>query len=349
MKRFWILLLSMMLLATSALAETATLDGSVIATQEAAVLAPAAGVIGNVGVQSGQRVAAGEEIASFDPQPIYAEQSGTARLFGSEGEAVETVSARYGAVLYIEPDYQYTVSASTRNAYSAIETKIVHPGETVYLQSADGEYKGVGFIASVSGSDFSVEVTEGVFENNSGVSIFRGETRAAKTRVGKGTISKVDPVAYSGTGAICAVHVENGAHVQQGSLLYETLETSAYGHRMTAPVSGAVAAVSVSAGDTVEQGALIATLYPDTAMRLKADAEELDLRAVKVGGPVEITFANGMTAQGVVERIAATAEAEADEEADDEDTVAHFAVYIAFDAPDTVSYGMTAKVAFTAD
>ena len=140
MKKFLVCLMALMLAAFPALAETATMDGTVVSIESIAVLAPAAGIIRDVTVQAGNHIEAGTEIAALYDQAVYAEQSGTIKVFGAEGESVETLTARYGAVVYIEPDCRYTISASTRNAYDAIENTIIHPGETVYLRCSTDNY-----------------------------------------------------------------------------------------------------------------------------------------------------------------------------------------------------------------
>lgn len=65
MKRLFICLLAAMLLATSALAEPLTLEGTVVAVRSTAVLSTAAGVIRDVSVQAGDHVTAGQAVAAL--------------------------------------------------------------------------------------------------------------------------------------------------------------------------------------------------------------------------------------------------------------------------------------------
>ena len=110
---------------------------------------------------------------------------------------------------------------------------------------------------------------------------------------------------------------------------------------MASPATGVVASVSVAPGDTVEAGALIAQIYPDSAMRFELVVEGEDLRGVRVGDTASITFDNGMTAVGSVERISGVPYVQETTEEDSDDTV-YFSVYVTFDASD-VPYGMTGK------
>ena len=342
MKKWLTCLMALLMLTSSAMAESLT--GTVVSTETVSVLAPAAGTIENVYVTPGVHVEDDTEVASLYAQKVYAEQSGTVRLFGKEGDAVETLTSRYGGVLYIEPACQYTISASTSKAYDSIETKIVHPGETVYFRcTADDSHEGKGIVTLVSGSSYTIEVTEGVFKDDEYVYIYRDEKYTSAQRLGRGTVNREEAVAYTGTGVVSAVCVEDGVHVECGDLLYETIESTAYTHRVSSSVSGTVASVSVAAGDAVEQGTLVAQIYPDSAMRLEVSAEEYDLRTLKAGAKVEIAFQNGVSATGVVERVSGVQQTvETTDETEEPDPT--FAVYIAFEAEEAVSYGMTAKI-----
>lgn len=348
MKKVLISLLVFLMLTSSALADTISLEGTVVATQSTAVLATAAGIVSDITVQAGDRVSAGQEVASLLDAVTYAEVSGTVKVFGEVGESVETITGRYGAVVYIEPDCQFTVSASTRNAYDLAENKIIHPGETVYLNCTAGDgHTGVGTVTAVSGNSYTVEVTQGSLEDGEAVYIYRSEDFAAKTRLGRGSVSYADAVAYSGTGAVTAMHVTDGMHVNEGDALFSTLEAAAYDQCLRSGVSGTVASVSVNPGDTVEQGALIATIYPAASLRLEILADEIDLRSLSIGQSVMLTFISGATVEGQVERISGVPYTEETTEDEDTDDTVYFPVYVTFPADETIACGMTAKVTIT--
>ena len=341
MKKLFLCLLILTMAASTALADTVTLDGTVVSTETVPVMSPVAGVLANVFWHAGDRVAENDEAAALYAVGVHADQPGTVRVMGAAGESVEALVSRYGAVVYIEPDCQFTVSASTRYAYDVEENKILHPGETVYLQCATGNptHTGTGWVTKVSGSEFTVEVTEGSFERGETVYVYRSEDHASSTRIGRGVSEHATPVAYAGTGRVHGIAVEDGAHVETGALLYETVET-ANACAMVSGVAGTVAAVRVAAGDAVTQGAVLADIYPDAAMRIEISVSENDLRDLRVGTPVTIEFTSGETSQGEIERISGVAQVNADP---DDDTV-YFSAYVRFDAPETVRYGMTAKV-----
>ena len=344
MKKLLIGLLVMMLVVPSALADTMRLDGTVISTDTAPVAAPAAGVLADVCVQAGEHVAAGDAVAALYAQPFFAEQAGTVKTFGAVGESVESVVARYGAVLYIEPDCAYTISASTRNAYNEIENKIIHPGEQVYIRSASNVSRtGVGHVTAVSGSSYTIEVEEGTFSDGENVNVYRSDSYAQQANIGKGSASHASPIAVAGlgTGRISGIHVADGAHVEIGDALFDTvLVDTATSYAMVSGVDGVVAEVLAAAGSAVSQGMVVATVYPDEAMRIEISLSENDLRDARVGTRVSIEFTSGETAEGEIDWISSIAQVNADEE---DDTV-YFTAHVRFDAPETIRYGMTAKV-----
>lgn len=350
MKKLLACILALFLASPAALAAGFSYDGTVVSTATSAVLAPAAGIIGEVRFQAGQRVAAGEEVAAMQMTTVYAEQSGTVRVLGKAGESVATLTSRYGAPVYIEPDVSLTLTGSTNYAYNDPANKNIHPGEIVYLKptSTTNEHRGKAMVTVVSGTRFTVEVLEGTVEDEDLVYIYRSPDYAADSRIGRGTVTYTGALAMTGagTGVISSMLVTDGAHVEAGDPLYTTVEASAYAWRMAAPASGVVSAVSVTPGTAVEAGALIAQIHPDSAMRLEVIVEAADLQDIPVGASAVITFDNGVQAQGVVECVAGTpyVPETTDEEEEDDDDTTYFIVYLTFTADQHIPYGMTARV-----
>lgn len=350
MKKGLICLLAAMLFVGAALAEDFSLEGTVVATRSTAVLAASAGVVQDVLVQPGDRVAAGAEVASLMETITYAETSGVVTIFGASGEKTDTLVERYGAVAYIKPDVLYTVSASTKNAYEALKNKIITLGETVYIRSVnDVKRTGVGKVTSINGTSYTVEVTQGNLAVSDSVNIFRSSNYDASSRLGKGSATYCYPEAYTATGALSRILVKDGAYVRKGTPLFSTVDAAAaYGNRITSTVSGIVASLAVTPGTAVEAGALVATVYPDDALMVEILADEYDLRSLAVGQSVTVTFSNGVTAQGQVARISGLQyvpeTTEADTEEEEEDDTAYFPVYVSFQTDAPIACGMTAKV-----
>ena len=336
-------------LVGSALADSITMNGTVVNAAPQTVTAELGGTISQVYVTAGDRVQTGDTIAVLETEKIYALQDGTVRLFGEIGDSAEMVAERYGAVAYIEPACEYTISASTKNAYDLEENKIIHPGETVYIRCVDdSKNTGIGLVTAVSGTSFSVEVTEGSFENGESVYLYRTETYMAVSRIGKGSISRQDPVAYTAEGIIVGYPVENDMTVSKGAVLFETLAGSYANqtdglNRISAAETGIVAALSLSIGSTVASGDAVMTFYADDAMRIQATVTETDLQYFKVGDTVrvEFTYINGgdFSMTGTIEKISGVGSA-LNEDSDE----ASFTVWIIPESTEALSYGMNAVI-----
>ena len=345
MKKVLICLMALLMFASAALAETVTLEGAVVSTRTVAVLAPAAGTLDEMLIAAGDQVEEGADVASLMGTMVYAEEDGIVRLFGQEGDSVESLTERYGAVAFVEPDVLYTMSASTRYAYDEDENKIIHPGETVYLECiSDCEHTGMGMVTLVDGTNFTVEVTQGQFKNGESVRVYRSEELNSESRIGRGTMEQASPAAYTGSGTVTKVYAADGEQVYRGALLYETVETDAFSDRIVSPATGVVVSVAAGAGTAVEKGALLAEIYPDEAMRLMVEADEYELRKLSVGSSVSIEFTCGVRAEGTVERISGIQQEAQTAEDSDEEEEALFAVYIEFLPTEAVSYGMTARI-----
>lgn len=298
-KRCAVLLMALsMMLSFGASAEgQLAFDGTVAADEQVSVTAPIGGCAADLKLIAGQRVEAGEQIMTLIPEQVKATQSGTVRgVFAKAGDSVDVIANRYGAVMYLEPDYVYTLSASTENAYNLDENKFIHTGEIVYLTCTDNTYmKGTGLITSVSGSDYTVEVTEGTFGIGDTVNIFRLESRDSKSRIGRGTVARVNPVGYTGSGSIFNVLVEEGQHVEAGDVLFETLSGTFDGYYFTgnaviSDVSGIVESVNVQNGQSVSKGDSVLSVYPDGCMYIEFAVNEMDLGGIHEGDTVEIEF-----------------------------------------------------------
>ena len=346
-----VLTASLLLLTLSfpALAESVTMKGTVVNVAPETIAASLGGTVKEIYVSAGDQVASGDVIALLEGNKVYALEDGTARLFGEVGDSADMVANRYGAVAYIEPACEYTISASTKSAYDLEENKIIHPGEKVYLRCVDdSRHTGVGIVTSVSGSNFSVEVSSGEFLGDESVYVYRGADYAAQTRIGKGSISRQNPVAYTGEGVIVNYPVTNGSKVKKGDVLFETL-SGAFANQsgdltlIKATADGVVSSVSLSRGDSAAAGAAAAELYPDASMRIEATVTETDLQYFSVGDTVRVELIyledGEYTVKGVVEkisRIGKSTDADAEE--------ASFTVYVVPEETEKLLYGMTAII-----
>ena len=334
-------------------------DASVVCVKPNYVTAAIGGTVAEVPVLAGQLVAEGDVLASLGTTKVYAAVDGDVTgIFCAPGDGTAAVTERYGALLYIEPDSKYSMTASTDYAYNASANKYIHVGEPVYLLSSDGSYSGSGFVTSVSGTDFTVEATEGSFYIGNTVYVYRDVSHTAKTRIGRGEIERAGNVGVTAAGeggSVVAVHVAEGDHVQAGDLLLETLSgeyDASYctGSDLTADTAGILAALNVSVGGNVNKGDVIATLYARDRLQLKVDVNEVDLAALPVGTPVEISFSwnedadDAQSVTGTVAQVLYSAVESGEGMAEGSSDSAAYAAYIDFDADENIRLGMTAVV-----
>ncbi len=351
MKR-WYVLVSLLLvfsLAGSACADSLVLDGTVTNDATVQVYAPIGGTIEKIYVTPGDIVNEDTVIASLRTNKVYASESGIVTgIFGQPGDNAETISARYGAVMYIEGESVFTVSASTSNAYNSTDTKFVHVGETVYLQGrASAARTGEGVITAVDGINYTIEVSSGSFIVGDSVDIFRDNAFSTKQRIGRGTVNRRNPIAVTGSGSIVSYAVANGEAIKRGDLLFETLDGSFDGFYMSgekiyAGHNGTLAELNMSAGSTVQKDSVCAVIYPSSSMRVTAEVSEEDLDSLKVDDPVTIELTAdedaGTQYKGTVTMISQIATSSANS------TGVTFTVYVDFEGDSHVRYGMSALV-----
>ena len=342
------------LLSPAALADAISFTGTVAAGRTLEIYAPIGGTVDSVAVEPGQAVRAGDVVATLATEKVYATESGVVTgLFGQIGDSAETVAQRYGAVLYIEGESVYTISASTDNAYNKTENKFVHVGEEVYLSCySDGTHTGTGVITAIEGTDYTVEVRSGDFLVGETVSVFRGESTASANRIGRGTLNRKNPTAVTAEGSIASFAVKDGDAVQRGDLLFETLSGSFDGLYMSgsdilAGADGVVAQVNLEQGAKLEKGSVAAVLYPEGAMRVEAQLEEANLSAVSVGDPVSVELIwnqdEEVSYPGKIAMISAVA-TEAEGASAGENSAVTYTVYVDFTPDKNTRYGMSAVV-----
>lgn len=340
------LAMTLMLTAQAALADYVSFSGTVVSSEQTAVIAPIGGTVAEVDAVAGQRVEAGDALATFETTKVYASQDGTVTgIFAQPGDSADVISQTVGAVLYVEPSYSYTIAASTDYAYDSEDNVFVHIGESVYLKGySDATHTGTGTITAVSGTDFTVRVDSGEFLVGETVTVFRAESYTSKSRIGRGALSRTNPTAYTGSGSIVSIAVEDGTAVSKGDLLFETLDGTfdAYymtGLTITSPVTGTVAEVKASADSSLSKGETAFVLYPDDAMWIEASVDETDLGSIAVGDKVSIEFTwndDDVAYEGTIAMISAIGTTGGE-------TVT-YPVYISFTPDETVKYGMTVVV-----
>ena len=330
-----------------ALADSISLNGTVTAAETCEVYAPIGGGVANVAVEPGQLVAAGDVIAELRTNKYYAEHDGViSGIFAAEGDSADAISARYGAVMYIE-GASYTISATIDEAYNDAATRFVHTGEAVYLKCrTDAAHTGTGIITAINGNSYTVEVTSGEFLPDEIVGIFRSESYSNSERIGRGNAVRKNPTAVTGNGGIVSIAVEDGATVTRGQLLFETLDGSfdglvSTGTQITANAAGVVSSVNAQQGGSVQKNSVVAVIWPADSMRVEADIDEDDLGYIKVGDKVSIELNwnqdDEVTYPGTVTMIAASSNGAGGAQA-------KYKVWIDFTPDENTRFGMNAVI-----
>lgn len=332
-------------------AESISFEGTVAASDTYEVYAAIGGTVSSVDAEIGQKVAAGSVLATLETTKVYATEAGTVTgLFGQPGDSADTIAQKYGAVMYIEGESVYSITASTDKAYDATENKFVHVGEQVCLNCySDSVHTGTGVITAISGTDFTVKVLSGEFLIGETVSVYRGSEAKSANRIGRGELTRTNPTAVTGSGSIVSFAVVNGDAVERGDLLFETLNGEfdglyMSGNQILAEVEGTIAQLNLSQGGKIEKDSVAAVLYPSGSMRVEAKIEEANLSAIAVGDPVTVELLwnqdEEVTYDGVVSMISGIASTDSGME----ESAVTYDVYINFTPDANTRYGMSAIV-----
>ena len=339
------LLCVLALLPAAALADSLTLTGTVSAGKTIEVYAPIGGTVASVLAEVGQEVGADDALYALKTTKVYAEENGTVTgIFGEPGDSATTVSNRYGAVMYLEGDSVYSVSASTDNAYNTTDTKFVHVGETVYLKCrSNADRTGIGTITSIEGTSYTIKVSSGTFIPGDSVDIYRDQEYSNTKRIGRGSVSRVSPTAVTASGSIVRFAVKDGDKVKRGDLLLETLDGTFDGYYMSgtdilAGAAGIVGSMSASQGGSVQGGNVVAVIYPREGMRVEATVPEDSRSEIKVGDKVliELEADETKTYNGTVTLVSSVAESGSGETS--------YRVLVSFNPDQAVNFGMSVVV-----
>lgn len=304
-KQFVVFLLLFLLPVQAAFGETYA--GKTVAAWTETIQAKSGGIIQELSLTAGQRINEGETVGSMKPTAVYARQDGTvARITATAGDAID------GTVLELSPESRFTVSCTSEGAYERADNQLVHCGETVYIRCInDGSHRGVGIITQITGSTYQVMATGGEFYNGETVRLYRKPGYPYLSLIGEGTVVASETEAYTASGAMIELYVQEGEQVERGQLLFTYGEESDL--LLSSPCDGILTEISTSVGDRVEKGQAVATFVPYEALRIEMQVNEEDLSTVSIGMDVSIIRADDpeeTPLSGVIEEISWMAENE---------------------------------------
>ncbi|MDD3335398.1 MAG: efflux RND transporter periplasmic adaptor subunit [Eubacteriales bacterium] len=302
-KLFCLCIAFALLLSGSALAESTAATASVSTANAVAesvntydLTAPFSGVVQPFTWRRGDKVLAKDVLFTLDTVKIYAPETGTLQgVFVSEGDLCEAAIAQYGMIAAIEKTKPFVVVCNTKGAYDSTENKIIHLGDTLYIEETkDTDNDGEGRVIAVSGDDFTLELTAGEFDPADGVKIYRDEKMGTKTCVGLGSIARAADVPVTGSGRVLKSYYRQGQQVRKGQLLFELApsdaEASVTSAEVTAAYDGALSAPLVVSGQQVYKGQTLITVHDLSSMQVVAEVDEMDLDKVHVGDSLNLVF-----------------------------------------------------------
>lgn len=347
MRKYLAVLLVMLMMSAPALAEGVggqglILTGKVQAASTLSVQAPFGGLVKDFTLRAGDRVKAGDELLVLQTSKIYAPCDGIVRgLFAQTGDSAAFVQGRYGALCSIEPSRSLIVQTNTAQGHKSAENRFLILGQTVYLRCTNNSNRtGEGRIISVNGQSFAVEIVSGNLQLEDSVNIFRNEDAYSSDRLARGEISRVNPIAVTGEGALLRAAVSEGDTVRRGDLLFEMVSGNLEGMIPVSPViyapeDGVIASVSATAGQNVSRNQVLMTLYRLDRFQLVSAVSEMDAREISVGDKMSIEFDSipGKRYDGVVSAVSGIGS--------QSDNYTEYAVYIDVIPDESLSLGMS--------
>lgn len=296
MKKLLAVLLAALLLPASVLAqETITANAVAQSRSVHQITAPYSGVVKPFDWETGDLLRKEDALFEMDTIKVYAPVDGTVRaMFAQPGDLAENVMSRYGMIAAVEKDDPMVVNATSSGAYNKDENRIVHVGETVYLEEInDRDNEGTGRVIAVDAKGYVVEVTSGLFDDNVSVEVYRDPSCGTKSCIGSGRTDVTVEMPVSASGYVITAAAKEGQHVSKGDLLYELAapdaENTLVSPVITAPAEGAVE-LAVTSGMQVYKGQLLARIHDLSEIDVVASVDEMDLDRAAVGESVTIVF-----------------------------------------------------------
>lgn len=284
-----------------------TYTGKTAAAWTEPLQAESGGILQDLSLTVGQKIKAGETVGCVKPTAVYARQDGAvARITAAAGDDVD------GAVLELAPESRFTVSCTSEGAYERVDNQFVHCGETVYIRCInDGSHRGVGIITQITGTTYQVMATGGDFYNGETVRLYRKPGYPYLSLIGEGTVVASETEAYTVSGAIIELYVQEGEQVERGQLLFTYGEEDSL--LLSSPCDGTLKELSASVGDSVATGQTVATIIPSEALRIEMQVNEEELSSLSIGMDVSFIRADDpeeTQLSGVIEEISWIAENE---------------------------------------
>ena len=322
-------------------------EGNVVSSDTITVSAPYGGTVQAISLREGALIHVGDAVATMLTTKVLAPEDGTVRgVFSLVGDTLNQTT-----VLSLAPVSKYTITCTITKAYSSMDNKYVHIGETVYIKcKPDGTHKAVGTITAVDGSSYTVQTTAGELYMEETVYIYRSDDYEYESRIGSGTVGRTPELSITGTGSLLQLFVSEGDTVERGQLLFETVDGTldglgVYTDTIQSDADGVIASINVSAGQKVAKGDVLLTVYPVGSYQIEFSIDEDLLSVLSVGDPVDISFHwnedSGQTVRGTVTGISYISDSSTSDSTESTSSSTQYTGYASFEADDNVRLGMS--------
>lgn len=263
----------------SAAAENFSGEGIVVSMSEVTEYASTGGTIKEVLIRPGQKVSAGDIVATLETERVYMPWDGEIALVAVS--AGETISGDTDAISYTYKE-KYLLKGSMDYAYRE-QNKTICMGMQVYLAcSTDNSHVGRGVVIDVSDSDFDVLTVAGDFYPGEVVNVYPDQEKNYFECMGAATVYRPDGGTVKADGYVTRVFVSAGHRADKGEALFE-LAPGAESDRLIAARDGIVTSVSVSPGDEIKSGCEVFSVYPETELCVRFTVTETDIGLLKEG------------------------------------------------------------------
>lgn len=258
------------------------------------------GTVIDLAVEVGDKVSAGEQIATVrddsemtlelpfpadEASNFYVGQSATVTLYGSFETLSGYVSEVSGATQVI------TGNIMVRN----VKINVENPGAISDSQLATAE---VGSSGSTSSGNFTYKENRAVYAEVSG--------EVSKIVADEGTtVSKNSTIIVLDSSSVTDSVQSAKDNVKESQLSLESQYDALDNYTIKSPIDGTVISKEVKSGDTIDSGAQLCTIYDLSYLTISMDVDELDISKVAVGQKVQVTAdaVEGETFEGTVTNI----------------------------------------------
>ena len=275
-------------------------NSAVEALEDLTIVSDAAGRILSLNVEAGDKVTAGEQVAtvrnsdvmeltvpfpSDDAQSFYVGQSATVTLDSTFENLPGTVS-----------QVAANTTVSTGNMITReVTIQVNNPGGLSTSQTASAAVNGVGssssgtfayeaestVVADVSGTVASIAVSEGDWVN-------KGQTILVMTS------DTLDEQVQSASD-----------NLRNAQISYENQTDQLDDYTITSPIQGTIVDKNYNAGETTEANQVLCTIYDLSYLTMTLSVDELDIADISVGQTVSVVAdaVEDQTYQGVVTKV----------------------------------------------